>query len=162
MQPQQQKLTIFSYQIFLSSILGVAMCDYYLVKKGYINVPDLFTSSKNGNYYYTYGFNWRAYTAYLAGIIPCFPGFLDNVGVKGIPKAAVRIYYLALVVGIFVAAGVYYALNWWKPPPGGMTKSWNEQIDVVNGEAYESQTTSDVEIANVSVGDKDWDRREKL
>jgi NCS1 family nucleobase:cation symporter-1 len=37
---------------------------YYVISRGHLEVPDLFTSSKNGLYYYYHGWNIRAYVAY--------------------------------------------------------------------------------------------------
>lgn len=120
----------YSYQILLSSILGVVLYDYFFVKKGYLKIDDLFSSSKEGLYHYRGGWNRRAYVAYIAGIVLNFPGFLDSVGLKRIPVAAVRLYYLALPVGIFVSAAVYCPLCLWKPPPGGMATRLNKEYGV--------------------------------
>jgi nucleobase:cation symporter-1, NCS1 family len=115
-----------SYQIFLSSIIGVIVSDYFFVRRGLINVPDLFKRSKLGDYYYTYGWNWRAYAAYIAGIVPCFPGFLHACGLESIPLGAQRLYVFALPVGIVTAGVVYGVLCHLSPPPGGMRRSWCE------------------------------------
>lgn len=37
--------------------------DYYIVRRGYIEVGHLYTFSKESNAHYTAGINWRAYTA---------------------------------------------------------------------------------------------------
>lgn len=147
-------LTICSYQIFLSSVLGILLCDYYLIRKGNIFVPDLFSSSKTGIYYYNGGWNWRAYVAYIAGIIPNFPGFLDSVGVEGVPIGAIQLYYLALPVGIFVGGLSYYGLNVWKPPPEGIAEHWNENVEVIDAEGNTSDGAGDVEVAQAYVGEK--------
>lgn len=52
-----------SYQIFLSAITGVLISHYYIVARGYLQMDDLFTSSKDAAYYYYHGWNWRAYLA---------------------------------------------------------------------------------------------------
>lgn len=83
-----------SYQIFLSSITGVLLCHYYIISRGYLEVPDLYTSNPKGVYHYIFGWNWRAYVAYVVGLVPNFYGFLDNMGV-GInsPTGVTRAYY---------------------------------------------------------------------
>jgi nucleobase:cation symporter-1, NCS1 family len=60
------------------------MADYYFVTKGNTVVPDLYTSRPDGRYWYTAGFNWRAYAAYICGLGLTFPGFLGSLGVKGV------------------------------------------------------------------------------
>ena len=64
-----------AYSVFLSSIAGVMISDYYFVKHGYLQVKDLYSGKKTGPYFYFLGFNWRAYTAYIAGIIINVVGF---------------------------------------------------------------------------------------
>lgn len=48
-----------AYAVFLSSIAGVMLADYYVVHKGQYCVSDLYDAKKDGWYYYTYGFNIR-------------------------------------------------------------------------------------------------------
>jgi cytosine/uracil/thiamine/allantoin permease len=50
-----------SYSVFLSSIAGVILCDYYFVRKGYFSVPDLYSSERSGPYWYLAGINLKAY-----------------------------------------------------------------------------------------------------
>jgi len=64
-----------AYSVFLSSIAGVMISDYYFVKRGYLQVKDLYSGKRTGPYFYWMGFNWRAYTAYIAGIIINVVGF---------------------------------------------------------------------------------------
>lgn len=118
-----------AYQIFLSSIIGVILCDYFWVRRGLIDVPKLFTRDTHGPYWYISGFNWRVYGAYVTGIIPCLPGFLAQVGVKGIPLGAQRFYIFALPVGIVVSAAAYAAFCHISPPPGMMRSGWHEDLD---------------------------------
>lgn len=62
----------------------VVSCDYRLCS----HVTALIASSRS---YYTYGVNWRAYAAYIAGIAPNMAGFVGAIGVD-VPEAATRIY----------------------------------------------------------------------
>jgi NCS1 family nucleobase:cation symporter-1 len=64
-----------AYSVFLSSIAGVIIADYYFVKRGYLQVKDLYSGKKTGPYFFFYGFNWRAYAAYIAGIVINVVGF---------------------------------------------------------------------------------------
>lgn len=80
-----------SYSVFLSSIAGVLICDYYFVRKGYLQVNDLYSARKSGPYFYQFGINWRAYTAYIAGILINVVGFAGAIGRK-VPKGAQYIY----------------------------------------------------------------------
>jgi NCS1 family nucleobase:cation symporter-1 len=67
-----------AYSVFLSSIAGVMIADYYFVKRGYLQVKDLYSGKKTGPYFFFFGFNWRAYAAYIAGIVINVVGFAVN------------------------------------------------------------------------------------
>jgi nucleobase:cation symporter-1, NCS1 family len=98
-----------AYSVFLSSIAGVMVSppsssttpqflnpsqitEYYVIRRGHYRVADLYTASKDGWYYYTYGVNFRfvklvltrwqllmhacrAYAAYISGILINVVGF---------------------------------------------------------------------------------------
>lgn len=80
-----------AYSVFLSSIAGVIISDYYVVRKGYLQVVDLYSAQQDGPYWYTLGFNWRAYVAYVAGILINVVGFAGATGDK-VPVGATYIY----------------------------------------------------------------------
>ena len=80
-----------AYSVFLSSIAGVLIGDYYFVRRGYLQVHDLYSGKRSGPYYYTLGVNWRAYTAYICGILINVVGFAGAVG-RGVPLGAQYIY----------------------------------------------------------------------
>lgn len=122
-----------SYQIFLSAFTGVLLCHYYLVSRGYLEVPDLFTASRSGAYYYSKGWNIRAYVAYVVGVVPNFYGFLNNMGVDA-PVGVTRFYYFAYWVGLFVSGGVYWALCMLSPPAIMYRHGWKEQSNYIRPE----------------------------
>ena len=77
-----------AYSIFLSSIAGVMISDYYFVRKGYLQTRDLYSAQKSGPYFYTLGIHWRGYVAYIAGILINVVGFAAALGTKGVPIGA--------------------------------------------------------------------------
>lgn len=80
-----------SYSVFLSSIAGVLICDYYVVRKGYLQVKDLYSARRTGPYFYLFGINLRAYGAYIAGILINVVGFAGAIG-RNVPVGAQYIY----------------------------------------------------------------------
>jgi NCS1 family nucleobase:cation symporter-1 len=98
-----------AYSVFLSSVAGVICSDYYFVKKGYLQVKDLYSARKTGPYYYTVGINWRAYVAYVAGILINVVGFVGAIGLD-VPIEATYIYNLNFFCGFIIASGSYYLL----------------------------------------------------
>ncbi|KAM3454830.1 hypothetical protein MY3296_002808 [Beauveria thailandica] len=113
-----------AYSVFLSSITGVIVADYYFVRKGFICVNDLYNARKTGPYYYTYGVNWRAYTAYICGILINVVGFAGEVGAT-VPKGASYIFQVNFFTGFGVSVGIYYALCKLFPVPA-TSKVWLE------------------------------------
>jgi NCS1 family nucleobase:cation symporter-1 len=123
-----------SYQIFLSSITGVLLCHYYIISRGYLKIDDLYTSDKYGVYHYFHGWNWRAYVAYIVGIIPNFYGFLNNMGVSA-PMGVTKAYYFAYEIGLILSSGVYWACCYFSPPALIMPLGeWHEPKDYVRPE----------------------------
>ncbi|KAH0140876.1 putative uridine permease, partial [Aureobasidium melanogenum] len=123
-----------SYQIFLSAITGVLLCQYYIISRGYLKIDDLYTSDKNGVYNYFHGWNWRAYVAYVVGIVPNFYGFLNNMGVSA-PMGVTKAYYFAYEIGLILSFGVYWACCYFYPPASVMPlREWHEPKDYVRPE----------------------------
>ena len=103
------------------------ICDYYIVRKGYLNVKSLYSANKTDCYYYSGGFSWRAYTAYICGILINIVGFAGAVG-REVPIGAEYIYNINYFTGSIVSGGVYFALTWFFPVPE-TSATWNE-IDI--------------------------------
>ncbi|KAG9015029.1 hypothetical protein FRB94_007101 [Tulasnella sp. JGI-2019a] len=106
-----------AYSVFLSSIAGVMISDYWVVRKGHVRLADFYTTKRDGWYYYTFGINFRAYLAYICGILINVVGFAGAVGTK-VPLAATRIYELSFFTGFCVSAIVYITINYFFPSPG--------------------------------------------
>ena len=88
---------ISSYQIFLFSIVGVCMTDYYIISKGRLNLPHLYVADRQAPYWYNYGLNWRAFLAYAVGAGINFAGFLDNMGVVEFRTSITHSFYFAWI-----------------------------------------------------------------
>lgn len=56
--------------------------DYYFISRGNIVISDLYTSDPAGRYWYTGGWNWRAYASYCVGLALAFPGLVGSLGVE--------------------------------------------------------------------------------
>jgi NCS1 family nucleobase:cation symporter-1 len=138
-----------SYSVFLSSIAGVIICDYYLVRKGYLQIKDLYSGKKTGPYYFTFGVHWRAYAAYIAGILINVVGFAGAIGRK-VPIGATRIYDLNFFAGFIVSGGMYWILCRLFPIPA-TSDTWLELGDEITEVSVrysdeESQTYDDDDV----------------
>lgn len=98
--------------------------DYYLVRRGYLDIQSLYSAEKGSMYYGTYGVSWHGYAAYLCGILINIVGFAGAVGVD-VPVGAKYIYQVNYFSGFIVAGGVYWLLTLLVPIPG-TSETWNE------------------------------------
>jgi NCS1 family nucleobase:cation symporter-1 len=136
-----------AYSVFLSSIAGVIICDYYWVRKGYLQVNDLYSGRRSGPYYFTYGIHWRSYAAYIAGILINIVGFIGAVGGK-VPIGATYIYNINFFTGFVASAGMYWVLCRLFPIPA-CAETWTEVEDEVCGFSVTCEDDGDVEIAYI-------------
>ncbi|KAJ6487960.1 permease for cytosine/purines, uracil, thiamine, allantoin-domain-containing protein [Mycena sanguinolenta] len=120
-----------AYSVFLSSIAGVMIMEYYVIRKGHYRVADLYHNRRDGWYWYTYGINFRAYVAYIAGILINVVGFAGATG-RTVPLAATRIYQMSFFTGFGVSALTYWLLARVFPVQG--MASTFEEVDVSQGE----------------------------
>ena len=121
-----------AYSVFLSSIAGVMVSDYYFVRKGYLQANDLYDARSSGPYYYTLGINWRAYAAYLSGILINLVGFAGAIGVS-VPPVATYIYNFNYFAGFFVSSSMYWMFCqiWPVPATSDIWMEIGDELDYV-------------------------------
>ena len=91
---------LVGYSGFLGPIAGVLICDYFIVRKKFLLVEDLY--QRHGQYEYSRGFNWTAVTALAAGAGVAFVGLV-------VPRLRV-LYDYAWFVGFLVSFLAYFIL----------------------------------------------------
>lgn len=100
-----------AYSVFLSSIAGVVFCDYYILKKGLLYLPELYIATNSSPYYYSNGVNWRAYVAYICGILPNIVGFVGATKTHVVPMGATYVYYFSFFTGYAASSAVLLILT---------------------------------------------------
>lgn len=118
-----------AYSVFLSSVAGVVACDYFYVRRGFILLIDLYSltnpDNKHQDSIYRYnkiGVNWRAYVAYICGILPNIVGFVGATETHKVPIGATQVYRLNFFMGFFTAWIIYSVLCYFFPVPTGTVK----------------------------------------
>jgi nucleobase:cation symporter-1, NCS1 family len=100
------------YTIFLGPMTGILMCDYFLVRRGNVSVPDMYNFHGIYRYSPKFATNWRAVAAFFIGCTPPLPGFVDNIVEAGGQTTTVSIGGIHLFsigyIYSFVAAGLFY------------------------------------------------------
>ncbi|KAL9612068.1 MAG: hypothetical protein Q9167_003328 [Letrouitia subvulpina] len=92
----------------VSALAGVMVSDYYLIKKRKLNVHELYRD--RGIYYYSHGFNWRAYAAFLVGFGPLIPGFAKSIANSLNVGGSWKIYTFAWLFGFSISLLTYYII----------------------------------------------------
>jgi NCS1 family nucleobase:cation symporter-1 len=62
---------------FLGAVGGVLVCDFWIIRRTRLRVNQLFQTA--GIYSYDRGINWCAVLAVAVALLPCVPGFVDQV-----------------------------------------------------------------------------------
>ncbi len=91
---------LVAYGGLLGPIAGIMIADYYLIRRGRLNVRDLYL--RGGEYEYSSGFNWKAIAALALGA---------GVALVGRFVPAVEwLYSYSWFVGFAIAFGFYWAV----------------------------------------------------
>ena len=102
---------LIGYSALLGPIAGILIVDYYLVRKTELDVQQLYRDG--GAYSYGNGWNMVAIVAFVLGVLPNIPGFLNAAFPAAFPSVGEGfklIYTYAWFVGIAISAVVYGAL----------------------------------------------------
>ncbi len=99
---------LIGYSALLGPIAGILIIDYYFIRKTELDVDQLYRD--DGAYSYGNGWNMVAVVAFLAGVLPNIPGFLNAAFPASFPSVGEgfkTIYTYAWFVGIAISALVY-------------------------------------------------------
>jgi NCS1 family nucleobase:cation symporter-1 len=112
-------ITVLSgWSVFLSPMTGILISDYFLVRKRQLHVADLYMgANRSGAYWYTAGFNWRAYAAWAMGLWPLLPGFVREVQGTNTGNGWDHLYQISYFFGFFVALLCFWAFHTIFPVP---------------------------------------------
>ena len=126
--------------------------DYYFVRKGYLQVRDLYNAESSGPYYGWHGVQWRGWVAYVCGILINVVGFAGATGTD-VPVGADYIYRLNFFTGFIVSAAIYYILCRVSPVPAlSPTGSWFEVGDEIRNPSLVYGAETDIAVAMSNVG----------
>lgn len=106
---------LVAYSALLGAVGGVLIADYYLVRRGRLDLAGLYR--RGGPYWYAGGFHRAGLLALAAGVAPCVPGFLAAVGLAEVPAVWTELYHYAWFLSFGTAFLVYACLT--LPRKGG-------------------------------------------
>ncbi|MDQ1813544.1 NCS1 family nucleobase:cation symporter-1 [Massilia sp. CCM 9210] len=99
---------LIGYSALLGPIAGILIIDYYFIRKTELDVTDLYRD--DGVYSYGNGWNVAAIVAFVLGVAPNIPGFLNAAFPASFPDVGAvfkTLYTYAWFVGITISALVY-------------------------------------------------------
>ncbi|CAK7224026.1 hypothetical protein SBRCBS47491_005409 [Sporothrix bragantina] len=99
-----------SYVCFLSPLVGIMVIDYFVIRKGNAHVPSLYNGSPSSPYWYTGGFNIRAFVAWAIGVAVVINGLAGSFH-KNYNVGSKHLYSLGLLLSFAVASLLYYIFN---------------------------------------------------
>lgn len=103
---------VSSYTIIIAPILGIQICDYWVMRRRRLMLSGLYDPSRNAPYFYILGFNWRPIVAWLVSWTPQLPGFINAVNPRvTVPYGAARLFDLSFFFGGAAGFVVYLCLN---------------------------------------------------
>jgi len=82
--------------------------DYYILKKQKLNLDEMYKT--RGIYYYSYGFNWRAFAAFFLGLTPLLPGFAKSIDNNLDVGGSWKVYTFAWLFGFTASSLTYYGI----------------------------------------------------
>ncbi len=96
---------LIGYGALLGPVAGIMIADYFFVRRGRLEVDDLYR--RGGAYEYSHGVNWVAIAAFVLGVLPSLPGFIGAVSGATVGEPWATVYQWAWFVGFAVAAFVH-------------------------------------------------------
>ena len=97
---------LIGYSALLGPIIGIMLCDYFIIRKTKINTDELYDA--NGPFK---GVRWQAMVVLVIAVLPNLPGFINAASHKAIfPAYFDSIYNYAWFVGVLISVVLYWIL----------------------------------------------------
>ncbi|KAI8165054.1 Transporter acIS [Colletotrichum sp. SAR 10_70] len=112
-----------AYSVFLGPVIGIQICDYFIIRRRKIKLSDLYHPRSDGSFYYWKGINPRTFIAWVCGFATQLPGFAASVTPNSVhvADAWINLYYLAFPLGFAISFLLHLAINTvWPPPEAGV------------------------------------------
>jgi NCS1 family nucleobase:cation symporter-1 len=91
------------------------MVDYFVIKRGNIHTLSLFDPTPGSLYYYTKGWNLKAFACWVSAAVFGVPGLIGAYHPTWVAAAGIHIYQTGWVICFAVAVSFYFVLNYLLP-----------------------------------------------
>ncbi|PVH97232.1 hypothetical protein DM02DRAFT_685713 [Periconia macrospinosa] len=121
---------VSSYTIIIGPILGIQICDYFVLRRRRLQLSGLYDAVPHAPYWYAHGFNWRAIFAWIVTWAPQLPGFINAINPSvHVPFGAAKLFDLSFLFGGATGFLIYLGINM-VFPPGNLGQM--DEADVFN------------------------------
>lgn len=144
-----------SFGVIVTPIIAILIADFFIVRKKVLNIQELFSTSPEGTYYFTKGFNLRAILTWVASIAPGIPGLIASTKTVKVPNGLNNYYYGNLFIAFCCPLLLYVIICKLFPP---------KNIGIENDESYcealdKSERNGIPSITGESVRNADYEKR---
>jgi len=145
-----------AYAIFLGPIAAIMVFDFWVIHRRKYDTLAMYQPW--GIYRYTNGVNWRAVVAFLVGVAPSLPGFINSINTSIDVGVGNRPYQFGWLLGFAATSLVYLGLETVFPPQ----ETFIERA-VLPDEVYEQQGYGgEIEGVPVETADGEEEGRGKI
>lgn len=105
--------------MFVAPMTGIMLCDYLVIRRRRISIPDLYTGDPSARYWYHNGFHWRAIMAFVLGAWPFCPGFIMTLvnGGTSTDNGWIKLFNISFLLGLALGFVLFLAICTVSPPP---------------------------------------------
>ncbi|BGP12773.1 hypothetical protein JCM10213_007287 [Rhodosporidiobolus nylandii] len=139
---------INAYPCFLAPLACIMFMDWFWLRKGKVDIRDLYRP--DGPYRYTFGFNWRAYLAWICALAPNIPGLAHAVNPAKNPDVQPYTYYFSWGFAVAASCVVYPLINLAFPPTASFVDRAVYELEDVEDAlppvTYEGSTSSEGDL----------------
>jgi NCS1 family nucleobase:cation symporter-1 len=108
---------ISGFGIFIAPMTGIMLCDYLVIRRRRLSIPDLYIGDSSSIYWYWRGYHWRAVVSFLLGCLPLFPGFIMNLLGNHTDSGWVKLFQITFLVGLSIGFVSFLIICLISPPP---------------------------------------------
>lgn len=105
--------------MFVAPMTGVMLCDYLVIRRRRVSIPDLYSGDPSSMYWYRNGFHWRAIVAFVLGAWPFCPGFIMTLidGGTSTDNGWIKLFNISFLVGLSLGFVLFLTICTISPPP---------------------------------------------